>query len=109
MFSRLLYESTYIHCRHGPSSERIARDLVRDTITSYEDDKNSIMVSTFSSHIARVKTIAECAHEIGRKPVLLGRSMEKYSVTAEQMKMVSFPQDTSVFGNRRTSTGPCAG
>ena len=62
----------------------------------------SLIVSTFSSHIARVKTIAECAHEIGRKPVLLGRSMEKYSVTAEQMKMVSFPPDTSVFGNRRT-------
>ncbi len=51
---------------------------------------------------ARVKTIAECAHEIGRKPVLLGRSMEKYSVTAEQMKLVSFPETTSVFGNRRT-------
>ena len=55
-----------------------------------------------SSRIARVKTIAECAHEIGRKPVLLGRSMEKYSVTAEQMKLVSFPETTSVFGNRRT-------
>jgi ribonuclease J len=75
---------------------------VRDTITSFEDDKNAILVSTFSSHIARVKTIAECAHEIGRKPVLLGRSMEKYSVTAEQMKLVSFPETTSVFGNRRT-------
>jgi ribonuclease J len=83
-------------------SERIAKDLVRDTITSFEDDKNAILVSTFSSHIARVKTIAECAHEIGRKPVLLGRSMEKYSVTAEQMKLVSFPETTSVFGNRRT-------
>ena len=45
---------------------------------AYEDDKNAIIVSTFSSHISRVKTIAECAHEIGRKPVLLGRSMEKY-------------------------------
>jgi ribonuclease J len=28
--------------------------------------------------------------------------MEKYSVTAEQMKLVSFPETTSVFGNRRT-------
>jgi ribonuclease J len=26
----------------------------------------------------------------------------KYSVTAEQMKLVSFPETTSVFGNRRT-------
>ena len=98
----LIVESTYISRPGRCPSERIARDLVRDVITSYEDDKNAILVSTFSSHIARVKTIAECAHEIGRKPVFLGRSMEKYSVTAEQMKYVSFPETSSVFGNRRT-------
>ena len=98
----LIVESTYIHRPGRCPSERIARDLVRDVITSFEDDKNGIVVSTFSSHISRLKTIAECAHEIGRKPVFLGRSMEKYSVTAEQMKLVSFPETTSVFGNRRT-------
>jgi ribonuclease J len=98
----LIVESTNIERRGRAPSERIAKDLVRDTITSFEDDKNAVIVSTFSSHIARIKTIAECAHEIGRKPVLLGRSMEKYSVTAEQMKLVSFPETTSVFGNRRT-------
>ena len=89
----LIVESTYIHRPGRCPSERIARDLVRDVITSFEDDKSAILVSTFSSHISRVKTIAECAHEIGRKPVFLGRSMEKYSVTAEQMKFVSFPPD----------------
>ncbi len=98
----LIVESTYIDNRGRAPSERIARDMVRDTITSYEDDKNAIVVSTFSSHIARVKTIAECAHEIGRKPVLLGRSMERYSSTAEQMKLVAFPDTISMFGNRRT-------
>lgn len=55
----LIVESTYIDNRGRAPSERIARDLVRDTITSYEDDKNAILVSTFSSHIARVKTIAD--------------------------------------------------
>jgi ribonuclease J len=75
--------------------------MVRDVITSYEDDKSAIMVSTFASHIARVKTIAECAHEIGRKPLLLGRSMERFCGTAEQMKYVRFPDTTSIFGNRR--------
>ena len=98
----LIVESTYVDLKGRAPSERIARDLVRDTITSYEDDKHAILVSTFSSHIARVKTIAECAHEIGRKPVLLGRSMERYSSTAEQMKVVGFPSTMSMFGNRRT-------
>ncbi|MCG7855254.1 MAG: MBL fold metallo-hydrolase, partial [Methanoregulaceae archaeon] len=98
----LIVESTYIDNRGRAPSERIARDLVRDTLTSYEDDKNAILVSTFSSHIARVKTIAECAEQIGRKPLLLGRSMERYSSTAEQMKLVGFPKEMSMFGNRRT-------
>jgi len=98
----LIVESTNIDKKGRCPSERIARDLVRDTMTSYEDDKNAIIVSTFSSHISRIKTIAECAHEMGRKPVLLGRSMERYSTTAEQLKLVSFPPTLSVFGNRRT-------
>jgi ribonuclease J len=98
----LIVECTNIGRKGRCPSERVARDLVRDTITSYEDDKNAIIVTTFSSHISRIKTIAECAHEIGRKPVLLGRSMEKYAATAEQMKLVSFPETTSIFGNRRT-------
>jgi ribonuclease J len=98
----VIVESTNINVNGRTPSERIARDLVRDTITSYEDDKNAIMVSTFSSHIARIKTIAECAHEIGRKPVLIGRSMERYSATAEQMKLVAFPSSLSMVGNRKS-------
>jgi ribonuclease J len=98
----VIIESTNININGRTPSERIARDLVRDTITSYEDDKNAIMVSTFSSHIARIKTIAECAHEIGRKPVLIGRSMERYSATAEQMKLVAFPSSLSMVGNRKS-------
>ncbi|QYZ79691.1 RNase J family beta-CASP ribonuclease [Methanofollis formosanus] len=98
----LVVESTNIDRKGRAPSERIAKELVRDTMTSYEDDKSAIIVSTFSSHISRIKTIAECAYEIGRKPVLLGRSMERYSTTAEQLKLVAFPKNLSVFGNRRT-------
>jgi len=98
----LIIESTNIKLPGRTPSESIARSLVRDVMSSYEDDKNAMMVSTFSSHIARVKTIAECAYEIGRTPVLLGRSMERYASTAEQMKLVSFPEGISMAGNRRT-------
>ncbi|RQD84002.1 MAG: RNase J family beta-CASP ribonuclease [Methanocalculus sp. MSAO_Arc2] len=98
----LITECVNITSNGRAPSERIARDLVRDTITSFEDDKHAILVTTFSSHVARLKTITECANEIGRKPVLLGRSMERYATTAESMKLVAFPRSTSVFGNRRT-------
>ncbi len=98
----LIVEATNIHRPGRCPSEQIAKSMIRDVLTSYEDEKNAIIMSTFASHIARVKTIAECAHEIGRKPVLLGRSMEKYCATAEQMRLVGFPETTSMFGNRRT-------
>jgi len=98
----LIVESTNVKLPGRCPSEKVAHKLVRDVMTSYEDDKCAMMVSTFSSHIARVKTIAECAHEIGRKPVLLGRSMERYSSTAEQMKLVGFPDTVSMYGNRKT-------
>lgn len=97
----LITESTNVNRKGRCPSEQLAKSMVRDVMTSYEDDKNAIIVSTFASHIARVKTIAECAHEIGRKPLLLGRSMERYCSTAEQMKYVRFPDTTSIFGNRR--------
>jgi len=98
----LIIESTNVSIPGRCPSEQVARKLVRDVVSSYEDDNNAMIISTFSSHIARVKTIAECAHEIGRKPVLLGRSMERYASTAEQLKLVSFPETVSMFGNRRT-------
>ncbi|MFH0967019.1 MAG: RNase J family beta-CASP ribonuclease [Methanobacteriota archaeon] len=97
----LIAEVTNVNRKGRCPSEQLAKNMVRDVMTSYEDDKNAIIVSTFASHIARVKTIAECAYEIGRKPLLLGRSMERYCSTAEQMKYVRFPDTTSIFGNRR--------
>ena len=98
----LIVESLNVKIPGRCPSERIAQRLVRDVMTCYEDDKNAMMVGTFASNIARVKMIAECAHEIGRKPVLLGRSMERYSSTAEQMKLVGFPRGMTMRGNRRT-------
>jgi len=98
----LIVESVGIFDVGRCPSERVARDLVRDVLTSFEDDRHAIMVSTFSSHISRVKSIAEFAHQIGRKPILLGRSMERYASTAESMKLVGFPDTLSMYGNRRT-------
>ncbi len=99
----LITESVNVNMPGRCPSERIAQRLVRDVMTCYEDEKSAMFVGTFASNIARVKMIAECAHEIGRKPVLLGRSMERYSSTAEQMKLVGFPRGMTMRGgNRRT-------
>lgn len=99
----LIVESLNLDERGYSPSEQVARLRVREAITFCEDDKNAIIVSTFASQIARIKTITECAREIDRIPVLLGRSMERYNSTAEIMKLVAFPHGTSIYGNRKTT------
>ncbi len=81
-------------------SENVAREHLRDVLYSMEDYDGGIVATTFSSHIARVKSLIEFAKDIGRQPVLLGRSMEKYSGTAERLDIVDFPDDVGMFGYR---------
>ncbi len=66
-----------------------------------EDYDGGIVATTFSSHIARVKSLIEFAREIGRQPILLGRSMETYSGTAKRLG-VDFPSDVQMVGYRRS-------
>jgi len=83
-------------------SESVARRHLKDVMTSVEDYDGGIVATTFSSHIARVKSLVEFAEDIGRQPVLLGRSMEKYSGTAERLDFVDFPDDLGMYGHRKS-------
>jgi len=59
-------------------------------------------VTTFSSHIARIKSIIDAAVEMGRIPVLLGRSMERYVGTAQKMGFLEFPDNLEMYGMRNS-------
>jgi len=83
-------------------SEAVARDQLHDVMRSLEDYDGGIVATTFSSHIARVTSLVEFAEEIGRQPVLLGRSMEKYSGTAERIGAATFPDDLGMYGHRKS-------
>jgi len=83
-------------------SESLARKHVKDTIQSMEDYDGGIVATTFSSHVSRVSSLVEFAKDIGRQPVLLGRSMEKYSGTAERLGFVDFPDDVGMYGHRKS-------
>ncbi|WP_101298168.1 RNase J family beta-CASP ribonuclease [Halegenticoccus soli] len=83
-------------------SESVARRHLKDVLYSIEDYDGGIVATTFSSHIARVKSLVEFADDIGRQPVLLGRSMEKYSGTAERLNFVDFPEDLGMYGHRKS-------
>lgn len=82
-------------------SEAVARSQLKDLILSLEDFDGGIVATTFASHIARVTSLVEFAKEIGRQPILLGRSMAKYSGTAERLN-VPFPSDLGMYGHRKS-------
>ncbi len=83
-------------------SESVARSHLKDVLYSMEDYDGGIVATTFSSHIARVRSLVEFADDIGRQPVLLGRSMEKYSGTAERLDFVDFPEGLGMYGHRKS-------
>ncbi|HYB58988.1 MAG TPA: RNase J family beta-CASP ribonuclease [Candidatus Acidoferrales bacterium] len=98
----LIVESTRVREEGKTPSERIAKDLVRDVLLGTEENDKGVLVTTFSSHIARVKTIFEAAEEMDRRPLILGRSMERYLGTAERMGYVELPNDIGIYGNKRS-------
>ena len=76
-------------------SEIIARDMLRDVINSC-DNRNAIIVTTFSSHLARLKSIIEFGMAIGRKVVFLGRSLEKYTSAGEKIGIIKYSDKVEI-------------
>jgi ribonuclease J len=83
-----------VNCLYAPQdkktpSEKIARGLLEDVLFTTENYKSGIVVTTFSSHIARLKSIVEFGEKLGRKVLFVGRSLNKY--TSAAIKVGSCP------------------
>jgi ribonuclease J len=97
----LIADSLYAGAEKRTPSERIARDLVEDAIGSVHDRKSALIVSTFSSHIARLKSIVEFGKKTGREIILLGRSLDRYTGCAERVKQCPFRKNVRIFRYKR--------
>ena len=72
-------------------SEKVVKEMLRDSITENLDKGiKGVVISTYASHITRLKSIIEIAKEIKRKIVFLGRSMGKYSLAAKNAGLIDF-------------------
>lgn len=98
----MITESTNVSRSGKTPSEQIARDLVWDALLGTEETESGVLVTTFSSHIARLKSIIDAAEKMDRIPVLLGNSMEKYFGTALKMGYVRKPDNLRMFGYRKS-------
>lgn len=77
-------------------SESVAREMLSDVLLNQNYEGRGLIVTTFSSHIARLKSIIELGHKMGRKVVILGRSMSKYISAAEELNIVNFSEKAEI-------------
>ena len=96
----LITDSLYSNVDGKTPSEKVAREMLKDVILGIRNHDNLIIVTTFSSHIARLKSIIEFGRMLNRKVVFLGRSLFKYVTAAEKVGLVNFSKEVDLIGFR---------
>ncbi|MAG39425.1 ribonuclease J [Candidatus Pacearchaeota archaeon] len=82
-------------------SEKIARALLEEVMLTVQNRGSGMIVTTFSSHIARLKSIVEFGKKLNREVVFLGRSLDKYSNAAKNAGIAPFLTDINISKYRR--------
>lgn len=80
-------------------SERIARNILEDLMRGPLHERTGMIVTTFSSHVERVQTIADIAKKSHREILFLGRSMERFCGIAESQGILKLPKNSSIYGS----------
>ncbi len=86
----LVVNCLYAHSEKKTPSESLARELVKEKFQELEGSKEGLIVTTFASHIARLKSIVDFGQKLDRKIVFIGRSLAKYVEAAELVKEAPF-------------------
>ena len=97
----LVLDSLYSGTERKTPSERIARNLLEDAMSSVRDRNAAFIVTTFSSHIARLKSIVDFGNKTGRKIIFLGRSLDKYVSAAIKVGMCPFQKNIEIVKYRK--------
>lgn len=77
-------------------SESVVRELLKDTLLGIDNRGKAIIVTTFASQIARLKSIMDWGRSLNRKVLFLGRSVAKYSYAAEEVGLVNFSKQVKI-------------
>lgn len=97
----LVVDSLYSDTDRRTASERIARNLLEDAMSTIKDNKSALFITTFSSHIARLKSIVEFGRKSKREIIFLGRSMNKYVNAARNARECPFYNKIKLVKYRR--------
>lgn len=85
-----ILDSLYCSSETKTPSENLARNMVKEIFAGMHGSKDAIFVSTFSSHIARLKSIVEFGKKLDREIYFIGRSMNRYMQAANDINFTDF-------------------
>ena len=94
----LIIESLNAGEERKTPSEAVAKEMLRDVMLGVRSKGKAIIVTTFSSHISRLKTILDFSKELDREVIFMGRSLHKYVSAAESINLVKFSDRAKVIG-----------
>ncbi len=89
----LIVDSLYSGVDRKTPSEKIARALLEEVMLTVKNENSALFVTTFSSHIARLKSIVDFGKKLNRQIYFMGRSMKKYVSSAIDVGMCPFQKD----------------
>tara|TARA_Y100000310_G_scaffold343792_1_gene453047 strand:- start:1208 stop:2560 length:1353 start_codon:yes stop_codon:yes gene_type:complete len=96
-----IVDSLYSGSDRKTPSEKIARALLEEVLLTIQNRNSGIIVTTFSSHIARLKSIVEFGKKLNREIVFMGRSLSKYSKAAQESGIAPFLRNVKISSYRR--------
>jgi ribonuclease J len=76
--------------------EKIVRDMLREVIVDTDSTGKAVIISTFSSHLARLKSIVDFSKKLNRKIVFLGRSLSKYVEAGKNAGILDLSKDAEI-------------
>lgn len=104
--ARIGVKALIVDCLYAPDdrktpSEKIAKGLLEDVFFSTDNRNAGMIVTTFSSHIARLKTITELGRQLRREVVFIGRSLNKYVTAAQNIGQAPFRRNIQLLAYKK--------
>lgn len=94
----LVADCLYAQDDRKTPSEKIARGLLEDVMKSLNN--KGLVITTFSSHIARLKSIVDFGSKMNREIIFAGRSLNKYVNAASKCNLAPFRSRVSLVSHR---------
>jgi len=101
----LICDSTYAPLRAKTPSESVAKEMLKEVMLGTESTGKLVAITTFSSHLARLKSIIEFGKQMNRKIIFLGRSLAKYVYAGQDTNLINFEKDAKILRYRKQISG----